>query len=181
MHLTPGYVPPLYIGAIREKTLQLAGRVGDGTLLPEMSSPAYMRWAQKHIQVGMAESGRLHHRTVVYLFVKVNRDSGVARAAMRQCLARRLQWTDVQLNPLGIEAEVAAFKEAHSLEEMARQMPDEWVDALSAAGTPEQAAESIQCWIEAGVDSIVFQPIDGDPDCLDEYTRYLLPLLKPKG
>ena len=30
----------------------------------------------------------------------------------------------------------------------------------------------------AGADSIVFQPLNGDPDCLDEYIRYLMPVLK---
>jgi alkanesulfonate monooxygenase SsuD/methylene tetrahydromethanopterin reductase-like flavin-dependent oxidoreductase (luciferase family) len=62
-----------------------------------------------------------------------------------------------------------------------RQIPDEWVDAFSAAGTPEQVVEALQRWVAAGVDSVVFQSLNGDPDCLDEYTRYLMPLLKPKG
>ncbi len=57
-------------------------------------------------------------------------------------------------------------------------MPEAWVDAFSAAGTPEQAAQAIQRLAEAGADSVVFQPLNGDPDCLDEYIRYLMPLLK---
>jgi alkanesulfonate monooxygenase SsuD/methylene tetrahydromethanopterin reductase-like flavin-dependent oxidoreductase (luciferase family) len=181
MQLTPGYVPPLYIGAMRERSLRLSGRVGDGTILTGMSSPSYVRWALEHIRLGMAEGGRLHHRTVVYLDVKVDRDRGVARAAMRQALARRLPWDDVHLVPLGIEAEVAVFRKMHDFEEAAQQIPDEWVDAFSAAGTPEQVAEAIQRWVEAGVDSVVFQSLNGDPACLDEYSRYLMPLLKPKG
>jgi 5,10-methylenetetrahydromethanopterin reductase len=181
MQLTPGYVPPLYIGAMRERSLRLSGRVGDGTILTGMSSPAYVRWAHEHIRMGMAEGGRLNHRTVVYLDVKVDRDRGVARTAMRQALARRLPWDDVHLVPLGIEAEVAVFRKMHDFEEAARQIPDEWVDAFSAAGTPEQVAEAIQGWVKAGADSVVFQSLNGDPACLDEYTRYLLPLLKPKG
>lgn len=181
MQLTPAQVPPLYIGAIRERSLRLAGRVGDGTILTEMSSPAYVRWAWGHIRAGMAEAGRLRHRLVVYLDVKVNSDGGVARAAMRRSLARRLPWADVQLTALGIEAEVAAFIQAHGFDGVERQMPDEWVDAFSAAGTPDQAADAIQRLIAAGADSVVFQPLNGDPACLDEYIRYLMPLLKPQG
>jgi alkanesulfonate monooxygenase SsuD/methylene tetrahydromethanopterin reductase-like flavin-dependent oxidoreductase (luciferase family) len=180
MQLTPAQVPPLYIGAIRERSLRLAGRVGDGTILTEMSSPAYVRWAWGHIRAGMAEAGRLRHRLVVYLDVKVNSDGGVARAAMRRLLAARLPWADVQLTALGIEAEVAAFIQAHGFDGVERQMPDEWVDAFSAAGTPDQAADAIQRLIAAGADSVVFQPLDGDPACLDEYIRYLMPLLKPQ-
>ena len=180
MQLTPAQVPPLYIGAIRERSLRLAGRVGDGTILTEMSSPAYVRWAWGHIRAGMAEAGRLRHRLVVYLDVKVNSDGGVARAVMRRTLAARLPWADVQLTALGIETEVAAFIQAHGFDGVERQMPDEWVDAFSAAGTPDQAADAIQRLIAAGADSVVFQPLDGDPACLDEYIRYLMPLLKPQ-
>jgi alkanesulfonate monooxygenase SsuD/methylene tetrahydromethanopterin reductase-like flavin-dependent oxidoreductase (luciferase family) len=57
-------------------------------------------------------------------------------------------------------------------------MPDEWVDAFSAAGTPEQVTETIQRLTDAGADSIVFQPLDGDADCLEEYAHYLMPRLK---
>lgn len=53
MQMTPEVIPPLYVGAMREKTLQLAGLVGDGTILTSMSSPAYVRWAMEHIRVGI--------------------------------------------------------------------------------------------------------------------------------
>jgi alkanesulfonate monooxygenase SsuD/methylene tetrahydromethanopterin reductase-like flavin-dependent oxidoreductase (luciferase family) len=143
-----------------------------------MSSPAYVRWAREHIQAGMAEIGRRKHRIVVYLDVKVGPDGQAARAAMRQSLGARLPWADVHLSVLGIAEEVATFLQAHDREGIQRHMPDEWVDAFSAAGRPEQVAEAIQRWIVAGADSVVFQPLDGDPDCLDEYSRYLMPLLK---
>jgi alkanesulfonate monooxygenase SsuD/methylene tetrahydromethanopterin reductase-like flavin-dependent oxidoreductase (luciferase family) len=178
MKVTPAEIPPLYVGAMRDKSLRLAGSVGDGTILTGMSSPAYVRWAREHIQAGMAESGRRKHRIVVYLDVKVGPDGQAARAAMRQSLGARLPWADVHLSVLGIAEEVATFLQAHDREGIQRHMPDEWVDAFSAAGRPEQVAEAIQRWIVAGADSIVFQPLDGDPDCLDEYSRYLMPLLK---
>ncbi len=178
MQVTPEYLPPLYIGAMREKSLRLAGQAGDGTILTGMSSPPYVRWALGHIRAGMAEARRSRHRVVVYLDVKVNPDGEAARAAVRRALAQRLPWADVQVNALGIAAEVEAFLQTRDASEAAMAMPGEWVDAFSAAGTPEQAASAIERWVEAGVDSLVFQPLEGDPDCLDEYTRYLMPLLK---
>lgn len=179
MQLMPAEVPPLYIGAMREKSLQLAGRMGDGTVLTGMSSPAYVRWARQQIGIGMAEAGRSQHRIVVYLDVKVNSDGEYARTTMRRSLGARLPWADVQLNALGIAADVAEFTQVHDSDGIVRQMPDEWVDAFSAAGTPEQVAAAIQRLVAAGADSVVFQPLDGDPDCLDEYIRYLMPLLRP--
>ncbi len=178
MQLTPASVPPLYLGAMREKSLRLAGRVGEGTILTGMSSPAYIRWAQGHIRAGMAEAARTRQRLVVYLDVKVGPDGAAARAAARRSLAARLPWADVQLSALGIAAEVAAFVDKHGREGVAQQMPDAWLDTFAAAGTPDQAAAAVQRLAATGVDSIVFQPLDGDPACLDEYRRYLLPQLK---
>ena len=178
MQLTPTEVPPLYVGAMRDKSLRLAGRVGDGTILTGMSSPAYVRWAREHIRAGMTEGGRIQHRVVVYLDVKVKRDGEAARAAMRRALAERLPWADVQLNAIGIAAEVDAFIQAHGVDGVAQQMPNEWLDAFSAAGTREHVIEIIQRLSDAGADSIVFQPLNGDPDCLDEYSHYLMPRLK---
>ncbi|MCL5995432.1 MAG: LLM class flavin-dependent oxidoreductase [Chloroflexi bacterium] len=180
MHLTVASVPPLYVGAMREKSLRLAGRVGDGTILTAMSSPAYIRWAQGHIRAGMAEAGRTQHRIVVYLDVKVNPDGAMARAAARRSLADRLPWVDAHTDTLGITEDVAAFIQTHGVDSIAEHMPDEWLDAMAAAGTPDQAAEAIQRVIATGADSVVFQPLNGDPACLDEYIRYLMPRLKTK-
>jgi alkanesulfonate monooxygenase SsuD/methylene tetrahydromethanopterin reductase-like flavin-dependent oxidoreductase (luciferase family) len=179
MQLLPEVVPPLYIGAMREKSLRMAGRLGDGTILTGMSSPSYVRWACQHIRAGMDESGRNAQRVAVYLDVKVNKDGASARAAARRALANRLPWADIQLTTLGIEKDVAEFVHAHEVEHVARHMPDEWLDAFSASGTPEQVAEAIQRWTAAGADTVVLQPLDGDTDCLDEYIQYLMPLLKP--
>ncbi len=175
MHMTPAVIPPLYVGAMREKTLQLAGRVGDGTILTSMSSPAYIRWALGQIRVGVAEAGRTDHRVIANLDVKVNPDGGAARAAMRQALTERLPWADIHLNKNGIAGDVDAFVQKYGAEEMARRMPDEWLDAFSASGTPEQVSGALQRWLETGVDSFVLQPLNGDADCLDEYIRYLMP------
>jgi 5,10-methylenetetrahydromethanopterin reductase len=178
MHLTVDHIPPLFVGAIREKSLRLAGRVGDGTILPAMSSPAYIRWARQHIRAGMAEAGREHNRVVVYLDVKVNPDGAMARAAARRALAEWLPWEDAHMNALGIAADVAAFVAAHGVDGVAQRMPDEWLDAFAAAGTPEQVAAGVQRVVDAGADSVVLQPLNGDPAGLDEYVRYLLPLLR---
>lgn len=63
MQTTPASVPPLLIGAMREKTAQLAGKVADGTILSEMSSPAYVRWMKGHLE---SAGARANHQIVVY-------------------------------------------------------------------------------------------------------------------
>jgi 5,10-methylenetetrahydromethanopterin reductase len=178
MRLAPEVVPPLYIGAIRSKTLRLAGRSADGTLLTGMSSPADVRWALQHIRAGQAEAGRASSRTVVYLVTKVSPDGAAARAAARRLLASWMPWSDIVTDSLGITTALQEFVQKFGAEALAEHMPGEWLDAFAASGTPEQVLAGIRRMAEAGADSIVFQPIDGDPDCLDEYARYLMPHLK---
>jgi alkanesulfonate monooxygenase SsuD/methylene tetrahydromethanopterin reductase-like flavin-dependent oxidoreductase (luciferase family) len=60
-------------------------------------------------------------------------------------------------------------------------MPDAWVDAFAAAGTPEQVTDAIERVRAAGANVVVFQPLNGDPACLDEYIRYVLPRLAKPG
>ncbi|OGO38046.1 MAG: hypothetical protein A2W35_21635 [Chloroflexi bacterium RBG_16_57_11] len=181
MKVTPEHRPQIFVGAMREKTMQLAGRVADGTILTSMSSPAYVRWALDHIQAGMAQSGRIHHQLVVNVDVKVNPDGDMARAALRRSLASRLPWVDAQLNALEIAGDVAEFIQSQGAEGVIERLPDEWVDAFGAAGTPEHVTHVLQRLIAAGPTSIVFQPLDGDPACLDEYIQYLMPRLKLNG
>jgi len=178
MALTPEWVPPLYVGGIREKTLQLAGRAGDGTVLTEMASPDYVRWARRQVAVGMSQAGRTENKTVVYVFCKANPDAKAARQPARQAIATRLTWATAYLAPMGIAAEAGTLVQKEGSDGAARMMPDAWVDQLSAAGTPEQCVAAINRLVEAGADSIVFCPIEGDPAALDEYIRYLLPVLK---
>jgi len=178
MKLTPPQVPPLYVGAMREKSLRVAGRAGDGTILTEMSSPAYVRWARERINAGMTETGRSENRVVVFVQSKVNPDGSAARQTIRQVLASRFAWADVHLQALGIAAEAQTMLRDYGVAGAAQRMPDSWIDELSAAGTPDQAAAAINRLAASGADSVVFQPLEGDPACLDEYSRYLLPALK---
>jgi 5,10-methylenetetrahydromethanopterin reductase len=181
MQQTPADLPPIYVGAMREKTLQLAGRVGDGVILTGMSSPEYVRWANNQFRSGMVESGRRDQRVAVYLDVKVNPNGEIARAVTRRSLAGRMPWNDIHIHALGIQEEVATFIKTYGVEGLATHMPDSWLDAFAATGTPQQAAASIWQLMDAGADTVIFQPLDGDPGCLDEYARYLMPLLLKSG
>ena len=178
MRLVAPEVPPLYVGAMREKTFQLAGRAADGTILTEMASPAYVHWAKPHIEAGMAEGDRRANNVTVYVHAKVNPDGATAREIIRPVLASRFSWAVPHLQALGILDEAKRVYETLGVEEAARRMPDQWIDDMAAAGTPEQAAESIHRLAAAGADTVVLQPLDGDLACLDEYIRYLMPLLR---
>lgn len=173
----PSQVPPLFIGGIREKTLRLAGRAGDGTIVTEMASPAYVRWARGHIDTGMAESGRTSNHLAVFAHSKVNNKADV-RTTVRELLGETLSWAHPHLQPLGIADEARALYDQYGPQEAAKRMPEAWVDELSVSGTPEQAVTAFHRLAEAGADSIILLPLKGDKDCLDEYIQFLLPALK---
>jgi 5,10-methylenetetrahydromethanopterin reductase len=176
MQTTPADVPPLFVGAMREKTLKLAGRVSDGSILPHLSSPEYVRWCRQHVRAGMAQAGRDAHRMVVFLDVKVSADGHSARDVVRHALAARWPWTDIQVERCGIDpAQLSALLSRGRAS--ASEIPDDWIDAITAAGTSDQVRNALQRWIDAGVDHLVLQPLDGDADCLDEYAQLLMPQL----
>ncbi len=177
MQTIPSKAPPLFVGAMREKTLQLAGRVGDGTILPHLSSPTYVRWCWLQVRTGMAARGRGAHQMVVFLDAKVSDDGRVARDVLRQSMVARWPWSDIQIEHSGIDqAELSALLSRGQA--AAGEIPDDWIDAIAAAGTPDQVRQAIRRWVDAGVDHLVLQPLDGDPDCLDEYARLLMPRWK---
>lgn len=170
MQRTPAHVPPLLVGAMREKTMQLAGRVGDGVILTEMSSPDYVRYARTQ----MANADK---HVVVYVQARVDTDGQATRQVIRPGLLEGLGWAEPQLRAAGLYEESRALL-GKSPTEAARSIPDSWLDLLTASGTPEQAAHSIRALANAGATSVVLQPQSGSPECLDGYIRYLMPILK---
>ena len=178
MLVTPKVVPPLYVGAMREKTLQLAGRVGDGTILTAMSSPAYVRWAKAQVEVGAQDGGLPENRIAVFVEARVNPDGASARKIARRWVAKQFHWTQALLTPLGIVDEAQSLVDQYGTEGAAEWMPESWLDELTVSGTPEQSAAAVARLAEAGADTVILQPQENNPGCLDDYIRYLMPILK---
>lgn len=179
MELIPTQQPPLYVGAMREKSLRLAGRAADGAILTGMSAPAYVRWAREQIGAGVSERTQAldQPRVVVYAQAKISPDGAAARDVVRRAFGATYgTWADVHLSALGILEEVRALHQKYG-QDMGKELPEAWIDELSVSGTPEQAAKAIERLAEAGADAVILQPMHGDPACLDEYIRYL-PLFK---
>lgn len=152
----PEQVPPVSLGVRGPKSLELAGRSADGTILAENSSPAYVTWAREHIARGTSAAGRNdHHRVTVYANAVVSAtDPDGARDVARAAAA----------SMLGGEASVqtSMLPYAEDLARVANEGPsalrDEWLDDLAIAGSPEQGAAAIQRLAEAGADSVVVVP-----------------------
>ncbi|MDQ2797592.1 MAG: LLM class flavin-dependent oxidoreductase [Actinomycetota bacterium] len=76
----PKTAPPLLIGAVREKTMALAGAVGDGVILSGDTTVESLRAAVPHVIAGRGDAHR-HRRLEVVVFLVVEGDPIAADVA----------------------------------------------------------------------------------------------------
>jgi alkanesulfonate monooxygenase SsuD/methylene tetrahydromethanopterin reductase-like flavin-dependent oxidoreductase (luciferase family) len=143
----PASAPRVSIGVRGPKSLELAGRVAEGTVLDSLSSPAYVRWARERIDAGRRAAGRTDaHRLTVYAWLAAGAD---AEAAVR----RAAEQTRAQGGPQ------AAFLQ-----------PDTPLSDLAVAGDHESRAGTLAAFQRAGADCVVLVSPDPqaplDPDAL---------------
>ena len=174
VRLDPAVVPevqPCFLAGVRgPKSLALAGRVADGTVLAEPCTPEYVRAAREQI----AAPGL--HRIVTYNVGSVHDDAAVAVAEARSAL----QWIGEpdwapHLRPLALGDEVAALRaRCGSREEFARELPGEWVSQLALAGAPDAVRARLGELADAGVASSVFLLASPSPmSALEDVARVL--------
>ena len=179
----PTDVPPVSLGVRGPKSLQLAGRCADGTILAENSAPAYVSWAREHIASGASAARRGdHHRLTVYTNCVISeRDPDAARAAIRQWTALTLGGEgNVQLAPLPYADDLLALIAKGDLDTLRDGLHDDWLDDLAITGTPANGVSAIRRLADAGADAVVLvPPMDMDPDAwLESVGTELLPRLK---
>lgn len=178
---------PIHLGVKGEDTLALAGRLADGVLLSILSSPPYCRWAIEQIRVAGAKAGRSleSFETAAYLLVSADHDRSRARDRVRPVIAKYLGlhgehriMLEAGLTPAEIHPFRAAFLKGES-QSVANLVDDRLIDLFSAAGTPADCAESMQRWVDAGVDRICAFEIPGHPTevQLETIARDVAPLI----
>jgi alkanesulfonate monooxygenase SsuD/methylene tetrahydromethanopterin reductase-like flavin-dependent oxidoreductase (luciferase family) len=125
--------------------------VADGTILSEPSAAAYIEWARERIGASRP------HRLTVYAWFSMDADRAAARGALRPLLAQRLLDGGPQVEQLGIAGEVAELA-ARGLDHLSAEMPDNWIDRMTVAGTAADCAAAIRALGAAGADAVVLIP-----------------------
>jgi 5,10-methylenetetrahydromethanopterin reductase len=173
----PAPVPPVSLGVIGPKSLALSGRVADGTILSEYSSPAYITWAQEQIAKGQrAADQNRDHRLTVFAFACAAETRAAAHRQLRPVIASALAspFMNAKLAAMGILPQVLAYRENGEQARLEAEMPDTWIDELAIAGTPEDWKRSIDRLVEAGAETVVVVPLPGESvDEIDRFTRHL--------
>jgi probable F420-dependent oxidoreductase len=164
-----GFVPerpvPIYLAALRERMLELAGEVGDGlivNLFPVSAMPRILAAFRR----GAARAGRDASRAeVVCRFqVAVTDDVAAARNLIRFAFAGYVAQPvyNAYFRWCGFEAEAAAVAEAFARGDRAASaaaMSDAMIDRIAILGPAERCREQIAGFVAAGVTTPVIAPI----------------------
>ena len=145
----PAKRPLLVVGVTGPKGIDVGARVADGLLLPEGSSPDYVR----------AANARLGRRAacVVYVLFAVDDDPSVARDLVAASVDEFAPGeVDDRLAKLGTEERVPA---------------EERIDRYAVAGTPTDCARAVDALVAAGATSVVVVPRVDDPAAQDAQIR----------
>jgi len=166
-----GAPTPVRMGVIGPKMLQLSGEVADGSVLSVSAGHDYVRWAKARIDEGRARAGRTdRHPITVFAIYAVDDDGGAARASARARLAfYRQNGANGLTDVYGISDELNALVKRGGYEAVLNEMPDQWVEDLTIAGTPEECAAKISAFYAAGADSVALFPVATDQ--LDQIIR----------
>ncbi|MDP7549467.1 MAG: LLM class flavin-dependent oxidoreductase [Alphaproteobacteria bacterium] len=166
-----GAQTPVRMGVIGPKMLQLSGEVADGSVLSVSAGQDYVRWAKQRIEEGRVRGGRTdRHPITVFAIYAVDDDGDAARATARARLAFYRQLGSNGLTDVyGVSDELNALVKRGGYEAVLEGMPDQWVEDLTIAGTPEECAAKISAFYAAGADSIALFP--AATDRIDEIVR----------
>ncbi|MEU7901521.1 LLM class flavin-dependent oxidoreductase [Actinoplanes sp. NPDC049118] len=88
----PSVVPPIVTGVVRPRSLELSGRVADGTILAEGNGPEQIAAALGHIRRGGAGAA---HELITFVYLHVNDDPANAAEVTGELVAAQAQWLGI--------------------------------------------------------------------------------------
>jgi len=172
----PDQAPPVSLGVIGPKSLALSGRVADGTILSEYSSPAYVAWAKEQIACGIENDHARKHCLTIFAFACAATTKAEACRKLRPMVAEAIAsgGMNAKLAPMGILPQVRAYMENGGQQYLENQMPDDWIEQLTVAGTPQDWRLAINKFIALEAHSIVLVPMpDAGVDEVEKFAQHL--------
>ncbi len=184
---------PVYIGASGPRMQSLAGEIGDGLLLPPLTTPAFVKFAIGNLRKGLAGARRPPPGAFpvgAAILCSISRDADAARAATRPHVAAFLvnKVRSIHSSPLLIgsgvtDAEITPLCERVFLgnNDLTDLITDNLLRKFSiAAGTPEEVAETLQTLIDAGVNLPLMAMVGADEGAVLEGITLLAEEVVPR-
>jgi 5,10-methylenetetrahydromethanopterin reductase len=131
----PARPPAIVAGVVRPRSLELSGRVADGTIVAEGHGPAEISAALEHISRGRSTAGApADHELTVFAFLCVEEDPQRMRAATAALVEGQAAW-------LGTAPS----------------------DLFLVSGSADTAAARVRQLWDAGADTVALRPLGDDP------------------
>jgi 5,10-methylenetetrahydromethanopterin reductase len=175
----PANAPPVLAGVRGPRSLELSGRIADGTILAWPLTGPYIARALEAIEQGRQAAGRTgRHQLAGGTPVSVDPDPERARDAVRAAVAAELAGPtgSIHIEPLGMAGEVKQrLAAAGSVERFAAGLPDQWIDQLVIAGDLSHCADRIASLAGQGIDHVILSfPAGITPGRQDTVSRQLI-------
>jgi 5,10-methylenetetrahydromethanopterin reductase len=169
---------PIYIGATGPRMMELAGEIGDGVVLNYLVSPAYNAGAMEALAAGAGRAGRsvedIDRPQLIVCSLDEDRDVALDRA--RELLTQYLGQQPHIMKASGVDPKLiedigkvmtwpAGPEEIHRAMQL---VPDEAVQMISAAGTPDECRAKVREYIDAGCTCPILYPLGDDVGAMIE-------------
>ena len=160
---------PIYVSASGPRTLELAGRLGDGVILLAGLFDDGIDFAMSHVRRGAEAVGRARPPIAAFLYGSIRDDRALALDEARSIAAWFPQTAPVYCRLAGMPSDVVArvrgaysggeFQEAVTA---ARLISDELVSKLALAGDEVDAARKVDMLFERGIECANVFPLGKD-------------------
>lgn len=163
---------PIYIGATGDKMLELTGEIADGVVLNYLVPPSYNLEAMDRLTAGAKRAGRsiddIDRPQLVVCSMDADRQKALdgARKLVTQYLAQQPHFAKA----IGAGEEIVSNIKSRlswpateeQIESAMEFVPDEMVQLVAAAGTPEECRKKVQEYLDNGATSPILYPLGPD-------------------
>lgn len=179
----PGRPVPIYLAALRERMLSLAGEIGEGLIVNLFPCSALPRMLEAY-RDGARRAGRdARGDEVVCRFqVAITDDVEAARRLFRGVFSGYFAAPvyNAYLAWCGFEDEARAIADAFARRDRsgtAAALSDAAVDRIAILGSAEACREQVAAFVEAGVTTPVISPLAADPASIQAVFEAFAPAL----
>ena len=163
---------PIYIGATGMKMMELTAEIADGVVLNYLVSPGYNKQAMQHLEIGAERVGRsvddLDRPQLVVCSVADTREEALdgARLMVTQYLGQQphiMKASGVPDSLLEEVGKILTWPATHEQVEVASKLvPDDIVQMICAAGTPDECREKVAQYMADGCTCPILYPLGPD-------------------
>lgn len=163
---------PIYIGATGMQMMELAGEIADGVVLNYLVPPTYGAEAMEHLEIGAKKAGRgvedIDRPQLVVCSMDNDRKKALdgARKLVTQYLAQQPHFAKA----IGAGDDIVSRIKSvlgwpateEQIEEAMQFVPDEMVQLVAAAGSPDECRAKVQEYLDAGATCPILYPLGPD-------------------